>query len=65
MKKFKIYLLISTIIWLIGFIWISISYLIHGKDYFPSIEEQIILLITVVNIGILIIISLIRQIKRV
>lgn len=64
MKKFKIYFLISTIMWLGAYVAISIGYLTHGATYFPSVGSQIFLFILGVNFGVGAIIILIRQIKK-
>lgn len=64
MKKLKIYIIISMIIWLIAYLWISVSYIIYGNAYMPSFWEQIFLMALGVNLFITAIISLIRQIKK-
>lgn len=64
MKKLKIYALISMIIWLISYVWISVSYMLYGNAYVPSLSGQICLLLLGVNMFSITIFLLIRQIKK-
>lgn len=64
MKKLKIYALISMIIWLISYVWISVSYMLYGNAYVPSLPGQICLLLLGVNMFSITIFLLIRQIKK-
>jgi len=64
MKKLKIYALISMIIWLVAYVWVSVSCMIYGNTYIPSLLGQICLLLLGVNLFGITIFLLIRQIKK-
>lgn len=63
-RKLKIYFLISIILFLIFYVWISIEYMVKGSSYFPSIEMQIFFLIITINIFLIAIWKLIRNLNK-
>ena len=60
-KKYKIYVLISTILFLIAYIWVSVAYMMGGIAYIPSLEVQIFLFVTGINLFISSLFHLLRK----